>query len=153
MKITVQKVADIPTEWDVLTVRKSTAVRIRPALEPEEFKVSWQDAVLTSTPEVDLIVIQPDGKEYPCKTELFYKTYTPASLDTSMAIGMRVDTWVKSAQTQIVRIPEGFEVEIITLEGRLPVVTAPDFIAIGSAGELYANTAQFVNDNLLIVSQ
>lgn len=144
--------SDIPDSWDILNVRKKTTVQIRPALEVERFKVSWQDAELVSDPAVDLIVIQPNGKEYPCKKDIFYDTYIPNSLDSSMSIGMRVKTWIKKATTQIVRIPEGVEVEIETLEGVLPVVSFPDFIAIGVQGELYANKKEWVDANLEIIN-
>lgn len=150
-KVTVENVGDIPSDWKVLNVRKSTSVRIRPCAGVEKFKVSWQDAELVSDPALDLIVIQPNGKEYPCKTDIFYETYVAKDLDLSMAVGRKVDTWVKKATTQVVEIPEGFEVEIITLEGVLPVVTSPDFIAIGVKGELYANTRDFFNKNLEVV--
>lgn len=48
-------------------------------------------------------------------------------------------------------LPEGEEVEIETLEGVLPKVTYPDYIAIGVKGELYANTQEFVEKNLEIL--
>jgi hypothetical protein len=142
---------DIPSDWEVLKVRKKTPVRIRAAIVPEEFKVSWEKSVLTSDPAVDLIVIQPNGKEYPCKEKLFFETYQAHTLDTSMAVGMRVDTWIKKATTEIVRVPEGFDVAVITLEGEVKPVNYPDFIAIGSSGELYANSKAFVEENLLFV--
>lgn len=147
-----KQVSDIPSEWEVLNVRKKTTVQIRPALVEEKFTVSWADAELVSDPAVDLIVIQPNGKEYPCKSDIFYDTYVPkdSKIDTANN-QVTIETWIKSAQTQIVRIPEGVEVEIETLEGVLPVVTFPDFIAIGAKGELYANTADFVEKNLEIL--
>jgi hypothetical protein len=114
--------------------------------------VSWQDAVLTSDPEFDLIVIQPNGKEYPCKKDLFFSTYTqiPAVSNEDLIAGYK---FVKSATTTIVPIPMNFDVTIQTLEGVLPTVAYPDYIAIGSVGELYANTKQFVDENLEFVNQ
>lgn len=142
MKLT--QVSDIPSEWELLNVRKKTTVRIRPSIEVERFKVSWQDAELVSDPALDIIVIQPNGKEYPCKKDIFAETYIQKP-------ELGVDVWMKSATTQIVKIPEGVSVEIETLEGVLPSVTFPDYIAIGAKGELYANTVDFVQNNLEIV--
>ena len=146
-----QKPSDIPETWNRLTVRKKTPVRIRDSKGVETFKVSWQDAELTSDPELDLIIIQENGSEYPCKKDIFYQTYVAKDLDLSMAVGMRIDTWVKNATTTLVEIPEGTTVEIETLEGVLPDVSYPDFIAIGPKDELYANSREFFNKNLEVV--
>ncbi len=143
MKLKLKNVSDIPTEWEVLNVRKKTTVEIRSCNGVETFKVSWQDAELVSDPDLDIIVIQPNGKEYPCKKDIFAETYEVFDVTTNK--------WIKKATTQIVRIPEGVEVEIETLEGVLPVVTYPDFIAIGVKGELYANKAEWVEANLEIL--
>jgi hypothetical protein len=59
--------------------------------------------------------------------------------------------WNKRATTTLVEIPEGTTVEIETLEGVLPAVSYPDFIAIGPKGELYANTREFFDKNLEVV--
>lgn len=148
----VKNVSDIPTEWKVLTVRKKTTVKIRESEVVESFKVSWQDAELVSDPEVDLIVIQPNGSEYPCKADIFWETYavyedpTPVADDEPYPV-----SYIKKATTTLVEIPKGVDVEIETLEGILPVVTFPDFIAIGPRGELYANTLEFFENNLEIV--
>ena len=151
-KITGKAESDIPAIWPRFVVRKKTSVGIRASKGVEEFKVSWQDAILTSDPELDLIVIQPNGKEYPCKKDLFFSTYTPipAVSNDDLIAGYK---FVKSATTTIVPIPMDFDVTIETLEGVLPVVAYPDYIAIGSVGELYANTKQFVEDNLEFVNQ
>ena len=143
--------ADIPSDWKVLNVRKKTTVQIRPCNGVEEFEVSWQDSKLVSDPEVDLIVIQPNGTCYPCKRDIFYETYVAHELDRSLPVGMLVKTWIKKATSQIVEIPEDEAVEIETLEGTLNEVTWPDYIAIGVKGELYANTLSFVRNNLEIL--
>jgi hypothetical protein len=150
MKLKEEK--DIPRYWKRLTVRKKTPVRIRSCNGVEEFKVAWSDKPLISDPTVDLIIIQPNGSEYPIKTDIFNETYVPKDLDLSMAVDMKVDTWVKKATTTIVEIPEGvtpFEIE--TLEGTINNVSYPDYVAIGPKGELYTNTKQFVDDNLEIL--
>ncbi len=142
-----QNVSDIPTSWKVLTVRKKTTVKIRAAEVVESFKVSWQDAELVSDPDLDLIVIQPNGAEYPCKTDIFFETYQPAPNQYGSGFG----DWIKGATTTLVEIPEGETVEIHTLEGILPAISFPDFIAIGPKGELYANTREFFDKNLEVV--
>ena len=146
----VKEVKDIPKEWSVISARKNTTVKIRPSLEVEKFKVSWQDAELTSDPEVDLIVIQPNGKEYPCKKDIFWETYDSLR-DSDGSITGDGLSYVKKALCTLVVIPEGVEVEIETLEGTLPKVTFPDYIAIGPKGELYANTKEFVEQNMTLI--
>lgn len=150
-RITVENESVIPSFWPQFNVRKKTRVGIRASNGVEEFKVSWQDAILKSDPAVDLIVIQPNGEEYPCKKDLFFSTYTavPAVTADDYIAGYK---FVKSAITKLVAIPDGVDVTIQTLEGVLPTVTYPDYVAIGSAGELYANTKKFVDENLEIVS-
>ena len=147
MKIKTQ--ADIPADWKVLTARRKTLVTIRQSNGVEKFKVSWQDAELTSDPKLDLIVIQESGSEYPHKLDIFMDVYSPVGVEDyssgSIFQGWR---WVKKAVTQIVIIPEGETVEIETLEGTLPAVTFPDYIAIGIKGEVYANSKEFADNNL-----
>lgn len=139
---------DIPSDWKRLTVRKKTTVKIRPCNRVEEFKVSWSDKPLISDPAVDLIVIQPNGKEYPCKTDIFWETYESVK---PFVISENTD-FIKKATTTIVEIPEGVEpFEIETLEGTINNVACPDYVAIGAKGELYTNTKEFVDKNLEII--
>lgn len=151
----VKHVSDIPADWEVLNVRKKTTVKIRPSNEVETFNVSWQDAELVSDPNLDYIIIQPNGKEYPCKKNIFYETYEvsnpPCFYSEDPNLSIYDYTYIKKVQTQIVSIPLDIEVEIETLEGVLPIVTFPDFIAIGVQGELYANTLEWVEANLEVV--
>lgn len=144
-----RQVSDIPEHWTILNVRKKSTVKIRPCNGVETFKVSWQDAELVSDPKVDLIVIQPNGKEYPIKKDIFWETYEWTDWNTLMVSSIR--QYRKTATTKLVKIPEGVTVEIETLEGVLSAVSYPDFIAIGSHGELYANTLEFFNENLEVV--
>lgn len=151
----VKNVSDIPTDWKVLNVRKRTTVKIRDAKVVESFKVSWQDAELMSDPNADYIVIQPNGSEYPCKKDIFWSTYevsNPPDFYSEDYSKSSFDyDYIKKATTQLVEIPKGVSVEIETLEGTLPAVTFPNFIAIGVKGELYANTLEFFENNLEIV--
>ena len=148
MKLKTQN--DIPSDWKVLNVRKKITVKIRSCNGIEEFSVSWQDSKLVPDPEVDLIVIQDDGKEYPCKKDIFFDSYilVPSIYSDGVMAG---HSYIKKATTQIIQIPAGISVEIETLEGALNSVSYPDYIAIGSKGELYANTKPFVDDNLEIL--
>lgn len=152
-KISVSKPADIPAIWPRFRVRKNTPVNIRRSNGVEEFTVSWQDAVLVSDPALDLIITQPNGKEYPIKKDIFWDTYVAQDPDfvfewNDETFDFTGINFVKKAESTLVGIPSDIEVEIHTLEGVLPSVTYPDYIAIGPKDELYANTAEFAKANL-----
>lgn len=140
--MTLKTPSDIPSSWPIIFARKKTTVTIRPSNGVEKFQVSWQDSELISDPEKDLIIIQPNGKEYPCKKDIFAETY----------IHVGEGKWAKSAQSKLVRVPEGETVSIETLEGTLNAVQYPDYISIGPQGELYANTKRWADENLEIIS-
>lgn len=143
---------DIPDNWKRLTVRKKTTVKIRSCNGVEAFKVAWSDKHLVSDPAEDLIVIQPDGKEYPIKADVFNDTYEIVLGDLSELLSVDQSQYIKKSVTTLVEIPEGVEsFEIDTLEGTINNVAYPDYIAIGSKGELYTNTKKFVEDNLEIL--
>ena len=144
MKVQTQE--DIPDSWQVLKVRKKTTVKVRSCEGVEEFDVSWQDSKLISDPAVDVIIIQPNGVEFPCKREIFNSSYIP--LVGISDVRTKDVHYIKNVTSQIVPIPIGETVQIETLEGTLNEVTFPDYIAIGIRGELYANTFEFVRDNL-----
>lgn len=133
--------SDIPSDWPILLAKKKTLVSIRPSNGVETFKVSWQDSELVSDPEKDLIVIQPDGSEYPCKKDIFAETYE----DTGFNL------WRKKETSRLVQVPEGESVQIETLEGTLNAVEYPDYIVIGKQDELYANTKSWADKNLEIL--
>ena len=99
-----------------------------------------------------MIVIQPDGKEYPIKADVFNDTYEIVLGDLSELLSVDQSQYIKKSVTTLVEIPEGVEsFEIDTLEGTINNVAYPDYIAIGSKGELYTNTKKFVEDNLEIL--
>lgn len=150
-KYTVTTSADIPSAWPRIQARKNTPVSIRASNGVESFNVDWQDAVLVSDPTLDLIIKGSDGLEYPCKKDLFFSTYTtlPAVTNDDLIAGYK---FVKSAVITLVPVPMTATVTINTLEGVLPAIEYPDYISIGSAGELYANTKDFVDKNLTIIS-
>jgi len=141
---------DIPADWKRLTVRKKTTVMIRPCNGVEEFKVAWSDKPLVSNPDEDLIIIQPDGKEYPIKADVFRDTYEIVLTGEFLPVDR--SQYIKKTVTTLVEIPEGVEAfEIDTLEGTINNVAYPDYVAVGSKGELYTNTKKFVEDNLEIL--
>lgn len=135
---------DIPKDWKVLTVRKKTTVKIRPSVGVERFKVDWSESELISDPELDVIVISEDGREYPCKMDIFFNSYSP----------LTEEKWIKKGTQQIVEIPEGTEpFEVETLEGVVGEVGYPDYVAIGVKGELYVNPKSFVDKDLEILGE
>lgn len=142
MKIT--KREDIPSDWKVLKVRKKSMVSIRPSNGVERFKVSWSTDDLVSDPELDYIVISSEGSEYPCKKTIFDDTYV-------QVIGS-LRYFVKKYVSEIVEIPEGYTLSVVTLEGEVGDVKHPDYIAIGPVGEVYVNCKDFVDKHLEIVN-
>lgn len=136
--MTLKSLSDIPSNWPVLKARKKTTISIRESIGREQFKVSWQDSVLESDPELDLIIIQPNGSEYPCKKDIFYETYTEIA----------DNQWIKNEISRLVQVPQRESVSIETLEGKLNEVNYPDYIVIGKKDELYANTFEWAQNNL-----
>ena len=136
--MTLKHPSNIPSSWPILKARKKTTVSIRESIRREQFKVSWQDSVLESDPELDLIVIQPNGDEYPCKKDIFAETY----------LLLEGNQWIKNEISRLVQVPEGETVSIETLEGTLNAVKHPDYIVIGKKDELYANTNEWAQNNL-----
>lgn len=143
-KIEVKHPTDIPENWKRFTARKKSLVSIRESNGIEKFKVDWQESELVSDPDWDWIIISEDGSEYPCKKDIFLATYEVDLTD------LYAYKWHKTQSNIIVSVPENYEVIIHTLEGKLNSVTYPDFIAIGIKGELYANTKEFVDNNLTL---
>ena len=134
--------SDIPSHWPKLKARKRSFVSIREAKVPESFKVSWQDSELVSDPVLDLIIIQSNGTEYPCKKDIFYATYQEVE---------NFNVWQKKELSTLVQIPPHYQVSIETLEGTLNKVVHPDYIVIGKKDELYANKKEWVDENLEFV--
>ena len=139
--------SQIPLEWRVLKCKRKDTVIIRSCQGVEKFKVSWQDSELISDPTLDLIIIQKNGKEYPCKRDVFFETYEPMP----WSIDQLAQKYRKKTISTLVEIPEGYEVNILTLEGTLNSVKYPDYIVVGIKDELYANSKEFVDENLEII--
>ena len=140
--MTLKSPSDIPPSWPILKARKKTTISIRESIGREQFKVSWQDSVLESDPEVDLIIVQPNGNEYPCKKDIFAETY----------IKIADNEWIKNEISRLVQVPEEQSVSIETLEGKLNAVSHPDYIVIGKRDELYANTYEWAENNLTFIN-
>jgi hypothetical protein len=113
--MTLKYPSDIPASWPKLLARKKTKVTIRESIGEEAFKVSWQDSELISNPELDIIIIQPNGEEYPCKKDIFGETY---ELDGSTNESGRAN-FVKKETSTLIQIPEGKAVSVETLEVNL----------------------------------
>jgi len=132
---------DIPESWERFSAKKNTFIKIRKAKGGEVFNVSWGDGTLVADPDLDWILINPDGQEYPCKKHIFEKTYEKVA---------ESDFYIKNKSSVLVKIPEFEKVSIETLEGSLECVEYPNYIAIGETQELYANAQSFVNKNLTL---
>lgn len=119
--------------------RRRSLVRIRPiAGERETFRT--RSGELVGNHERDLVVLPCDGSDpYPCKTAIFAESWT----ETEAGSGL----YRRSALARVVPVPEGQEVVLRSLEGELRV-RHPDYIAIGIADEVYANSAAWVAANL-----
>lgn len=136
---------DIPLGWCTRIIgRKKGTVKIR-RVKPggEEFII--ESGTLTATPEEDLIVI-PTNKdpEYPCKQKIFDKTYE--CLPGTPTI------FRKRTENVFYQIPEGFVVNVHTLEGILKDVKYPDCIAVGEEGEVWVNSKEWIERNIEILS-
>lgn len=149
--ITIKTEADIPAEWTRLYAQKKTTVAIR-ACKPggETFRVSWSDSILHANPEEDVVIVQPDGREYPCKKDIFIKSYQaiPALSADSFLAGYQ---FLKKAKSILVEIPQDTRVTIHTLEGVVKDVEYPDYIVIGVDGELYCNTKKYVDQHMRVL--
>lgn len=130
---------DIPTEWNRNKYKSKVVVRIRTCKKVETFHTKY--GILTSDPNTDLIISSSD-KEYPCKRDIFDKTYEniPGTF-----------TYRKSYIATLVQVPQDANVNIISLEGKLSSVVYPDYIVIGPNDELYSNSLEFVLNNLELV--
>lgn len=126
----------IPADWGTPRVaRRKTSVTVREPAESEIFEKSW--GALTATPGSDLIIVEDSGEEYPIKKEIFEKTY----------IAVDHGRFRKKAVSRLIQVPEGVVALLATLEGDIEA-RHPDWVVIGSNGEVYANNADWVEANL-----
>lgn len=101
----------------------------------EHFDLPW--GRLSAIPGEDWVIVQDSGAAYPIKREIFDQTYQ------EVAPGR----YRKSTPSYLVQVPVGVTAVLATKEGELRV-QHPDYIAIGSQGEVYANAASWVAENL-----
>jgi hypothetical protein len=126
----------IPADWGApRTARRKSTVTVREPAGTETFEKAW--GTLTATPGTDLIIVQDDGEEYPIKKEIFDKTY----------VAVDHDRFRKKAVSRLIQVPEGVVAVLATLEGDI-AVGHPDWVVIGSQGEVYANHADWIEANL-----
>ncbi len=144
--IKVNQQSDIPKAFAVIrAARKKLLIWIREPKTPEEsFHLPWGE--LTAVPGIDVVVCNddhPDG-EYPIKIEEFRRTYE----EISPGCGK----YCKKEKNRLVRIPEGWTANLHTREGELQV-NAGDWIAIDTRGYPYAQSQDFVDENLEFIDE
>jgi hypothetical protein len=137
---------EIPDSFGALrTARKKTLVRVRAPNGPrEEFVKTWgtQEAVSGE----DLVLISDaDPEGYPCKLDVFEKTYR----ETEPGSGL----FRKTGLSRLVQVPKGVTAELETLETpqRPLTVEHPDYVVVGPRNEVYANRQDWVEENLEFV--
>lgn len=138
-RIIIENGDQIPPDWGAPqeAVRKTT-VAIRKPKGGETFTLAG--GTLTATPELDWIVVQPSGEEYPIKKTIFAATYEQTAKGR----------YRKTSRSRLVQVPEGVVVLLVTREGHLEV-QYPDYVVIGKNNEVYANTAQWIAENMVLL--
>ena len=135
-RIAISHAREIPTAWGKLrTASRGFTVAIREPRSAETFSVAWGE--LTADPGQDWVVLLDDGTAYPIKKDLFERTYEAAG----------PGRYRKVERSQLVQVPPDTVALLATLEGPLEV-RHPDFVAVGSRGEVYANAATWVREHL-----
>lgn len=137
--IAISSGAQIPACWGVpqQAVRKAS-VAIREPVGAETFVTAW--GTLRAEPGLDWVIVQDNGEAYPVKKAIFACTYELAE----------PGRYRKTARSRLVQVPAGVVAVLTTLEGSLEVCH-PDYVAIGEDGEVYANAAAWVAQNLEFV--
>lgn len=140
----IQSAADVPASFGRLRrAQRKTTVRIREPQPPagqtvEVCETSWGS--LQADVGIDWVIVPDSGAPYPIKREIFAQTYQE----------VEPGRYRKSAISQLVQVPAGVTALLKTLEGD-EQVAHPDYIAVGSQGEVYANGAEWVAQNLVWV--
>jgi len=129
----------IPTKWGApREAARTTTVTIREPKGTETFVTSW--GTLTALPGEDLVIVQDSGEAYPIKKSIFAATYEEAE----------PGRYRKKARSRLVQVPRGVVAVLATREGEIEV-RHPDYVAIGTENEVYANAAQWVSENLTFI--
>lgn len=135
-RITIADGDQIPGDWGKpRTAVRSTTVTIRQPDGRETFTVDG--GTLTAEPGLDLVISQQSGEEYPIKKEIFAATYEEAE----------PGRYRKKSVSRLVQVPVGTVAVLDTKEGRIEV-RHPDYVVIGAENEVYANSANWVAENL-----
>lgn len=138
-RVVISNGSEIPANFgQIQKAVKKLTVGIREPNGNEEFKLSW--GTLTAVPGIDIVIVAA-GEEYPCKKEIFDKTYEMVS----------PGRYRKTATSSLVQVPVGVTAALKTLEGNVEV-QYPDYVAIGPKNEVYANGLKWVEENLDFVS-
>lgn len=126
-----------------LALRK-TLVTVR-AIAGKTERFATRSGELVGNEADDLVVVPLDGSSpYPCRKTIFEQSWS----ETEPGSGV----YRRTALARLVPVPEGHEVIVRSLEGDL-TIRHPDFIAIGVQGEVYANSAEWVAENLEFLPQ
>jgi hypothetical protein len=140
--MTTVRIADarqLPATWGApRTVARKSSVARREPNGVETFTLSW--GTLTAQPGEDWVIVQDSGEEYPVKRDIFARTYEEVV----------PGRFRKMVRGRLVRVPKGVVAVLATKEGELEV-RHPDYVAIGAEGEVYANSAAWVAENLEFV--
>lgn len=135
-RIAIGHVSEIPSAWGALrTASRRFSVTLREPRGPEVFSVAWGE--LTADPLLDWVVMPDDGAAWPIKKEVFERTYEAAG----------PGRFRKRERSRLVQVPPDTVALLHTLEGPLEV-RHPDYVAVGTQGEVYANAAGWVHDHL-----
>lgn len=135
---------DIPENWTRRIVKKNSPVTYRELLsDTQAFIVHGGDQVIHGYRYKDVILKGEDGVEYPCKRDIFLRTYEQVD-DTEF--------YVKKGEFVIVEIPRNVRVDIKTLEGDEKDIVFPNYLAIGPKSEVYPLTTDFVFNKLKVIS-
>ena len=136
-RIAIAHGSQIPSEWGTpREAVRTTTVTIREPAGMESFVTAW--GTLIATPGDDLVITQDSGEAYPIKKNIFAATYE------EVAPGR----YRKKTRSRLVQVPKGVVAALTTREGEIEV-RHPDYVAIGAENEVYANSAQWVEENLV----
>ena len=132
--------SEVPQEWGIPhAAKRKTTVSRREPNGVETFHLAWGS--LIARPGEDWVLLQDSGEAYPIKKSIFDKTYE------ELAPGR----YRKSAHSRLIQVPEGVTAMLATKEGDVEV-RHPDYVVIGVEGEVYANSADWVAENLEFVN-
>jgi hypothetical protein len=135
-RVSIAHAGDIPPAWGALrTAARRFTVAIRKPRGNETFDLAWGE--LTADPDLDWVVVPDHGAAWPIKKALFERTYEAAG----------PGRYRKLERSRLVQVPPGTVALLATLEGPLEV-RHPDHVAVGSAGEVYANAHDWVREHL-----